>query len=91
MYALIETRDNLVKSTTVFKNQIHNIFVQHGITLTTRQVATEKNLNKLLVFCEFDETTMFHLKLAKKAILQNIELSDEIEDKLNELKFKWRK
>ena len=86
VYALIETRDNLVKSTTVFKNQIHNIFVQHGIKLTSRQVATDKNLTKLLGSCEFDETTMFHLKLAKKVILQNIELSDEIEDKLNELK-----
>lgn len=86
VYALIETRDNLVRGTTVFKNQIHNIFVQHGIKLTARQVANEKNLNKLLESCDFDETTMFHLGLAKRAIIQNQAMSDEIEDKLNELK-----
>src|SRR3990167_1846332 len=37
VYALIETRDNIVKSTTSFKNQIHNIFVQQGLKLTARQ------------------------------------------------------
>ena len=86
IYALIETRDNLVRSTVSFKNQIHNIFVQHGLKLTARKVANEKNLTKLLEEHQFDETTMFHLNLAKKAIVQNILLSDEIEDKLNELK-----
>lgn len=86
VYALIETRDNLVKSTVAFKNQIHNIFVQHGLKLTARRVANEKNLIKLLEEHKFDETTMFHLNLAKKAIVQNISFSDEIADKLNELK-----
>ena len=86
VYALIETRDNLVRATTAFKNQIHNIFVQHGLKLTAKQVANEKNLIKLLGSCEFDETTMFHLDLAKRAIIQNIALSAEIEDKLNDLK-----
>jgi|SRR5579863_382045 len=86
VYALIETRENLVRTTTSFKNQIHNIFVQHGIKIKARQVATEKNLNKLLESCDFDETTMFHLNLAKKAILHNMDLSAEIESKLGELK-----
>lgn len=86
VYALIETRDNLVKSTTTFKNQIHNIFVQHGVKLKAKQVANEKNLTWLLESCGFDETTMFHLELAKRAIIQNQKLSAEIEDKLNELK-----
>ena len=88
VYALVETRENLVKGTTSFKNQIHNIFVQHGIKLKAKQVANEKNLTKLLESCEFDETTMFHLELAKRAIMQNKALSDEIEDKLHELKDK---
>ena len=86
VYALIETRDNLVKSTVSFKNQIHNIFVQRGIKLKARQVANEKNLIKLFEEYEFDEPTMFHLDVAKRAIIHNINLSDEIEDKLNELK-----
>lgn len=83
---MIETRDNLVKSTVAFKNQIHNIFVQHGLKLTAKRVANEKNLIKLLEEHKFDETTMFHLNLAKKAIVQNIAFSDGIEAKLNELK-----
>lgn len=86
VYALIETRDNLVKSTTSFKNQIHNIFVQHGFKLTARQVATEKNLTKLLSDHEFDEVTMFHLELAKSCILDNIKKSKTIETKLDEIK-----
>jgi len=86
VYALIETRDNLVGNTTRFKNQIHNIFVQHGIKLKAKQVANEKNLTKLIESCEFDETTIFHLNLAKRAIVQSKALSDEIEDKLFELK-----
>lgn len=86
VYGLIETRDNLVKMTVSFKNQIHNIFVQHGIKTKARQVATEKNLTKLIDECNFDEATMFHLNLAKKALLQSMELSAEIELKLGELK-----
>lgn len=86
VYGLIETRDNLVKMTVSFKNQVHNIFVQHGIKTKARQVATEKNLTNLIDSCDFDEATMFHLNLAKKAILQNMELSAEIEHKLGELK-----
>lgn len=86
IYGLIETRDGLVRNTVSFKNQIHNIFVQHGFKLTARRVANEKNLTKLLEECEFDEVTMFHLNLAKKAIIQNMILSDEIEAKLHDLK-----
>ena len=86
VYALIETRENLVKMTTSFKNQIHNIFVQHGVKLKARQVANEKNLVKLLSDYEFDDATMFQLDVTKRSILQNQALSDEIEDKLFELK-----
>lgn len=86
VYGLIETRDNLVKVIVSFKNQIHNIFVQHGIKLTARRVANEKNLTKLLEEYEFDEATMFHLDLAKRAIIQNDNLACEIEAKLSELK-----
>lgn len=86
VYGLIETRDNLVKMTVSFKNQVHNIFVQNGIKTKARQVATEKSLTKLIDSCNFDEATMFHLNLAKKAILQNMELSSEIEQKLGDLK-----
>jgi transposase len=86
VYALIETRDNLVKGTTAFKNQIHNIFVQHGIKLKAKCVANEKNLCALLESYTFDETTMFHLEVAKKGIVQNMALSNEIEAKLHELK-----
>lgn len=86
VYALIETRDNLVRATTSFKNQIHNIFVHHGIKLKAKEVANEKNLNKLLERYEFSEVTMFHLTLAKNAIIENKRLADEIENKLDELK-----
>lgn len=87
VYALLETRDTLVASTTKFKNQIHNIFVQHGIKLLSKNVANEKNLTKLLEAHNFDEATMFHLQLAKDAIVYNIKQSELIEDKLHELKF----
>jgi transposase len=86
VYALIETRDNLVKSTTVFKNQIHNIFVQHGLKLGHKHVSNEKNLNKLLENCDFDEITKFQLEIAKDAILYNLKQSHAIEDKLHEVK-----
>ena len=86
VFSLIETRENLVKMVVSFKNQIHNIFVQHGIKLKARNVANEKNLNELLSNYEFDELTMFHLRLAKDAILANQEKADLIEDKLNEIK-----
>ena len=86
IYALIETRDNLVRGTTSFKNQIHNIFVHYGIKLKAKDVSNEKNLNKLLELYKFDDIAMFNLELAKKAILQNQALSAEIEIKLIELK-----
>lgn len=86
VYALIETRDSLIKTVVSFKNQIHNIFVQHGIKLQARQVANEKNLTKLLEAYEFDEATMYHLNLAKKSIILNQGLANEIEEKLDELK-----
>lgn len=62
VYALIETRDNLVKMTTAFKNQIHNIFVKQGIKLKAKDVSNANNLNRLITEYEFDEVTMFHIK-----------------------------
>ena len=86
LYGLIETRENIVKQTTSFKNQIHNIFVQHGIKLKAKDVANEKNLLKLLTNYTFDDLTMFNLTLLKNGIVQNIKMCDEIEDKIYEVK-----
>ncbi len=88
VYGLIETRDNLVRTITVFKNQIHNIFVQYGIKLKARQVANEKNLTKLVEEYkeQLDVATIFHLNIAKKAIVENDNLACEIELELSKLK-----